>query len=103
MGIGYALLEEMHIDRGQVFNASFEDYKIPTACDLPQNIETLFVEKPHPEGPFGAKGMAEPAIAPTAAAIANAIFDAIGIRIKEVPLKPERVLEVLNKMMKARA
>jgi CO/xanthine dehydrogenase Mo-binding subunit len=100
MGIGYALFEELNMNHGQIFNASFEGYKMPTACDLPQNIESLFVERAHPEGPYGAKGMAEPALAPTAAAIANAICDATGIRVKEVPLKPERILALLNKRMK---
>lgn len=103
MGIGYSLFEELNMNRGQILNPSFEGYKMPTACDLPQNIETLFVERAHPEGPYGAKGMAEPALAPTAAAIANAICDATGIRVKEVPLKPERIFEALNKMMKAGA
>jgi CO/xanthine dehydrogenase Mo-binding subunit len=97
MGIGNALLEEINIDDGQVFNPSFESYKIPTSCDLPQDVETLFVEKPHPEGPYGAKGMAEPAIAPTSAAIGNAIFDATGVRLNEVPFAPEKIVEALEK------
>jgi carbon-monoxide dehydrogenase large subunit len=102
MGVGYALLEELHIDEGQIFNPSFEGYKIPTSCDLPQNIATLFVERGHPEGPYGAKGMAEPAIAPTAAAISNAIFNAIGTRIKEVPFTAEKIHAAIVKLNKER-
>jgi len=96
MGVGNALYEKVDIRRGQIFNPSFESYGIPTSMDLPQNVETLFVEKAHPEGPFGAKGMAEPAAAPTAGAIGNAIFAATGVRIKEVPFTPEKVLMALE-------
>jgi CO/xanthine dehydrogenase Mo-binding subunit len=97
MGIGNALLETVEIHKGKIFNPSLESYKIPTSMDLPRDIRTLFVEKPHPEGPFGAKGMAEPAIAPTAAAIANAVFCATGVRIKDSPLTPDKVLRALEK------
>jgi CO/xanthine dehydrogenase Mo-binding subunit len=79
-------------------NPSFESYRIPTSGDLPQDVRIFFVEEPHPEGPYGAKGLAEPATAPTAAAIANALFNATGIRIREVPLTPEKVEAALEKM-----
>jgi CO/xanthine dehydrogenase Mo-binding subunit len=97
MGIGFALFEKLDIEEGQIMNPSLESYKVPTACDLPQNVSIFFVEEPHPEGPFGAKGLAEPATAPTAAAIANAIFDATGVRIREVPLTPEKIQMALEK------
>ena len=102
MGIGNALLETVEIHKGKTFNPSLEGYKIPTSLDLPPDIRTLFVEKPHPEGPFGAKGMAEPAIAPTAAAIANAVFSATGVRIKDSPLTPDKVYSALEKQSKQR-
>ena len=97
MGVGNALFEKVIIQEGQVFNPTYESYRIPTSLDLPRNVETLFVEAKHPEGPYGAKGMAEPAIAPTAAAIANAVFDATGKRIKETPLTPEKIQSALQK------
>jgi carbon-monoxide dehydrogenase large subunit len=96
MGVGNALFERVDIRQGQIFNPSFESYGIPTSCDLPQNVETLFVEKLHPEGPFGAKGMAEPAAAPTAGAIGNAIFAATGVRMKEVPFTVEKIQNALE-------
>jgi CO/xanthine dehydrogenase Mo-binding subunit len=97
MGIGFALFEKLDIEEGQIMNPSLESYKVPTACDLPQNVSIFFVEEPHPEGPFGAKGLAEPATAPTAAAMANAVFDATGARIREVPLTPEKIQMALEK------
>jgi carbon-monoxide dehydrogenase large subunit len=100
MGIGYALYEKLNINRGQVFNPSLENYKIPTSRDLPQNVDTLFVETLHPEGPFGGKGMAEPAAAPTAAAIGNAIFNATGVRLKEIPLTAEKIQSAIEKLEK---
>lgn len=98
MGIGFALFEKVDIEEGQIMNPSLESYKIPTALDLPQDVRIFFVEEPHPEGPYGAKGLAEPATAPTAAAIANAIFDATGIRIREVPLTAEKIQVALEKI-----
>jgi carbon-monoxide dehydrogenase large subunit len=98
MGIGFALFEKVCIEDGQIMNPSLESYKIPTACDLPQNVSIFFVEEPHPEGPYGAKGLAEPATAPTAAAIGNAIFNATGIRIREVPLSAEKIQMALEKI-----
>lgn len=97
MGIGFALFEKVNIEEGQILNPSLESYKIPTVYDLPQDVSIFFVEEPHPEGPYGAKGLAEPATAPTAAAIANAIFDATGIRIREVPLTAEKIQAALEK------
>jgi carbon-monoxide dehydrogenase large subunit len=97
MGIGFALFEKVDIERGQILNPSLGSYSVPTALDLPQNVSIFFVEEPHPEGPYGAKGLAEPATAPTAAAIGNAIFNATGIRIREVPLTVEKIQMALEK------
>ncbi|MGH7845953.1 MAG: xanthine dehydrogenase family protein molybdopterin-binding subunit, partial [Candidatus Binatia bacterium] len=91
MGIGAALHEELVIDeKGKVRNPSFLDYHLVTSLDLPKMIP-IIVECPEPEGPYGAKGLGEPGLAPTPAAIGNAVADAIGTRIHELPLTPERV------------
>lgn len=95
-GIGYALLEGVQFKDGVMLNPCFLNYRIPTALDIPP-ITSLLVETIDPTGPFGAKGVAEPAMTPTAPAIANAIYDAIGVRIKTLPITPEKVLEGLRK------
>jgi CO/xanthine dehydrogenase Mo-binding subunit len=95
-GIGYALLEDIVRQDGKVINDDFTDYRMPTICDMP-NISTEFVEFPDPSGPFGAKGLGEITLVPTAAAIANAIYDAVGIRLNELPFKPEKILRALKR------
>src|SRR5207237_4410668 len=80
----------MYDDKGRLMNASLLDYRKLTAADLP-NIETIIVEKPSPAGPFGARGVGEPPIVPAPAAIANAIEDATGVRLTELPMTPERI------------
>lgn len=93
-GVGYALAEEMIYEKGKLLNPNFRDYKILTARDaLP--VEPVLVETDDPAGPFGAKGIGEPGLVPTAPAIANAIFNAVGVRINKLPIKPEDVLEAL--------
>jgi len=99
MGVGTALFEKMELEEGRVKNRSFADYKIPSALDAPEMI-SIIVEEPHSQGPYGAKGMGEPALAPTAAAIANAIYAAVGVRIKDLPITPEKILEALKKGQK---
>ena len=97
-GIGIALWEEMiYDDDGRLRNPSLLDYRLPTAMDVP-NIETKIVEVPSDDGPYGAHGVGEPSIIPGAAAVANAIEDAIGVRITEAPITPERVLRALGKI-----
>ncbi len=94
MGIGYALMEKLISDKGKIQNVTFLDYKIPTALDLPDNFLIHFVETMDKEGPFGAKGIGEPGLVPTAPAVANAIYDATGIRLRKLPMDGERfVLE----------
>ncbi len=91
MGIGSALHEEMVIDKtGKVRNPSFLDYHLVTSLDVPKMIP-IIVECPEPEGPYGAKGLGEPGLAPTPAAIGNAVADAFGVRVYDLPLKPENV------------
>ena len=91
MGIGAALHEQLVIDdSGKVRNPSFLDYHLLTSLDLPKIIP-IIVECAEPEGPYGAKGLGEPVLAPTPAAIGNAVADALGTRIYDLPLIPERV------------
>jgi CO/xanthine dehydrogenase Mo-binding subunit len=94
--VGIALWEEVLYDeQGQVRNASLLDYRMPTAADVPM-IETILVEAPGGEGPYGAKGVGEPPIIPPVAAVANAVAAAIGHRIYDLPITPERVWRALN-------
>jgi CO/xanthine dehydrogenase Mo-binding subunit len=95
MGLSNALFEEFKMEKGQILNDSLADYKLATFLDLPEIIPIL-IEVGHKEGPFGAKGIGEPAAAATAPAIANAIFNAVGIRIKDLPITPEKVLAALR-------
>ncbi len=99
MGIGYALTEQLVLKNGKVINPDFRDYKILTAADIP-NIEAVVVETDDPSGPFGAKGIGEPGLVPTAPAIANAVYDAVGVRIKDLPITPEKVLAALKEKTK---
>ena len=96
MGLGYALTEELLVEEGRVLNPDFLDYRLFTSADMPR-IETIIVETDDPQGPFGAKGVGEMGGTPTAAAIANAIYDAVGVRLTELPMTPERVLAALDK------
>lgn len=103
MGIGSALHEEMVIDEsGKVRNPSFLDYHLVTSLDTPELI-SIIVECAEPEGPYGAKGLGEPGLAPTPAAIGNAVADALGVRVYDLPLKPENVYWALQKKNKKNA
>jgi CO/xanthine dehydrogenase Mo-binding subunit len=95
-GIGYALLEDLKWEKGKMLNAGFRDYKLPTFSEL-FPMRTMLVESVDPDGPFGAKGVAEAAIVPTAAAVSNAVHDAIGVRIHSLPITPEKVLQALSR------
>ncbi|MHB1167491.1 MAG: xanthine dehydrogenase family protein molybdopterin-binding subunit [Carboxydocellales bacterium] len=99
MGLGYALTEELLVEQGRVRNPSFLDYRIFTAKDMIP-VESVIVETGDPEGPFGAKGLGETSLIPTAAAIANAVEDAIGVRITSLPITPEKVLRALSAQKK---
>ena len=98
-GIGFALMEAYAYKDGKVLNPNFGDYRMPTVKDIPlvENIKTILVETDDPEGPFGAKGVGELSLNPTAAAIANAIYDAVGVRVKDLPILPEKVYEGLKR------
>jgi CO/xanthine dehydrogenase Mo-binding subunit len=94
--VGMALWEEVVYDEeGQVCNPSLSDYHMPTAADMPM-IETIIVEAPGGDGPYGAKGVGEPPMIPPVTAVANAIAAAVGTRIYDLPITPERVWRALN-------
>ncbi len=100
-GIGYALMEQVIRDEnGKVLNDGFLDYKIPNIGDVPE-IEAICIESLGTNGPFGAKGIGEPGLVPTAPAIANAIYDATGVWLRELPMTPERVLRALEEAKKS--
>ena len=95
--MGQAMSEEVRYHEGLLINNSFLDYKIPTSLDTPP-IHTNIVETIDPEGPFGAKECGEGAIHPVLPAIANAIFNAVGVRVTKLPIKPEDILNELNRI-----
>jgi len=94
-GLGSAIFEELIIDNGVVKNPNFVDYKIPTSDDMPEMIVS-FIENEEETGPFGARGVAEPCMVPTPPAIANAVFDALGVRITTLPITAEKILKALK-------
>jgi CO/xanthine dehydrogenase Mo-binding subunit len=96
MGLGECLFEEVKFDsRGRIVNASLGEYRIPTALDMP-NVKSIIVESNEPNGPYGAKEVGEGAIMPTIPAILNAIYDATGVRITELPATSERLFMAMN-------
>jgi len=96
-GLATALYEDIRYSRkGKLLNANFTDYKIPTAMDGPDEIVPIIVEVPQPDGPFGARGVAEHTMIPAAAMVANAVEDAIGLRMKSLPITAEKVALELN-------
>ena len=96
-GLGSALWEGFRFDAaGRFLNPSFVDYKIPTAKDIPQKTEQIFIETPQPGGPYGARGVAEHPMISVPSAIGNALYDALGIEFDRLPLDPERVLLALR-------
>jgi len=96
-GIGFALSEEILFDEGTQLNPGLRDYKIPTAMETPE-LDVIIVNNYDPTGPFGAKGVGEPTSVPTAPAILNAIYDAVGVRIYSLPATPEKILKALDEI-----
>lgn len=94
-GLGYALTEEMLYDEGRLTTPSFSEYLMPTSMDMPY-VESIILESRSGIGPFGAKGIGEPSMTPVAPAVANAIADAIGVRVFEMPITPERIWRALD-------
>jgi len=90
-GISSALFEELQLKNGVVQNPSFVDYRIATSTDIPKELQSIIVEVPQDDGPWGARGIGEHSMVPTAPAIANAIYDAVGIRMDGPPFTAEKV------------
>jgi 4-hydroxybenzoyl-CoA reductase subunit alpha len=99
MALGYVLTEEVRIENGIVLNPSLVDYKILSALDMPQT-QSIIVETNDPIGPYGAKEAGEGLTLPTAPAVINAIYDAVGIRIHDLPATPEKIIKALNEKKK---
>jgi CO/xanthine dehydrogenase Mo-binding subunit len=95
MHLGLTMFEEMIFDEGQLVNGSLLDYQVASFKDMPQSVQPIVVQVPHEDGPFGAKGAGETGALTVAPAIANAIEDAVGVRIRDLPITPERVLRAL--------
>ena len=96
-GVGYALMEELRIEEGRVATLSFADYKIPTIKDIP-DMRTVLLESESGSGPYKTKAIGENPIGPVAAAIANAVEDAVGVRIRDLPITAEKVYRALRHM-----
>jgi len=96
-GLGTALWEEVKFaEDGRILNPNFTDYKIPTALDVPREMHPIIVEVPQPDGPFGARGIAEHTMIPVMPAVANAVENALGVRIKNPPLTAEKIIKALK-------
>ena len=95
-GIGQALFEDLIYENGQLLNPNLVDYRLPRFRDVPLNFETIILEEGGGSGPYGAKGMGEGGILAVAPAICNAVFDATGVRIQEVPIKGEKLLNAMQ-------
>lgn len=93
--VGQALMENFELDNGKTSSGNLAKYILPTSLDVPK-VKTKIVEDPDPLSPLGAKGIGEPAMVPTAPAIMNAIYDAVGVRIKSLPATPEKILSALR-------
>jgi CO/xanthine dehydrogenase Mo-binding subunit len=94
--IGQALMEEYKLDGGRTSTSGLAKYILPTSLDVPQ-VNTVIIEDPDPIGPLGVKGVGEPAMVPTIPAVMNAIYDAVGVRITELPATPEKVLMAIRR------
>lgn len=95
MALGYILFEDLNLVKGRMKNMKFSKYLIPTAMDMIE-VEDIIVEDPETTAPFGAKGIGEPVMIPVGPAILNAIYDAVGVRITELPATPERLIKAIQ-------
>ncbi|MGH7823564.1 MAG: xanthine dehydrogenase family protein molybdopterin-binding subunit [Candidatus Binatia bacterium] len=101
-GIGHTLMEEMIYEDGQLLNPNLIDYRVPTFENLPKKFSTYLIENGNGPGPFGAKGMGEGGLLPVASAVANAVRQAVGVRIQDLPLTPPKVWRALQKKRQAK-
>lgn len=98
MGVGIGLYEEILLKDGVITNPNFTDYRMPAFGQMPtnENTKVMFSPAPHKDGPYGAKGFSEGALAGMEPAIANAVYRAVGVRIKDLPITAEKVLKALK-------
>jgi CO/xanthine dehydrogenase Mo-binding subunit len=96
MALGQTFYESLNFDNGQLVNPNLIDYILPSFGEIPDEMEDILVETPVKDGPFGARGTGETSITPPSPAVANAIYDAAGIRIHDLPITPEKVLRALR-------
>jgi len=97
-GLGSTLFEGLRFDDdGHLLNGSFTDHKIPTAKDIPRRMQQIFIETPQPDGPYGARGIAEHPMISVPSAVANALYDALGIDFNTLPLTSERVYRAIHR------
>lgn len=97
MGLGHTLFEQLEYDHdGQLLNPNLMDYRVPLCPDLPEEVECVLIENGDGPGPYGAKGLGESGTIPFAPSVGNALFEATGVRVRELPLTPERVWHALR-------
>ncbi|MCR4314855.1 MAG: xanthine dehydrogenase family protein molybdopterin-binding subunit [Planctomycetes bacterium] len=96
MGLGQALTEQLVYQKGMLLNGNLTDYRVVDSITMPE-VDVIIVESQDPEGPFGAKECGEGALAPIIPAVANAVYDAVGVRVRELPMTPDKILELLEK------
>jgi len=101
-GIGHTTMEEMVYEDGQLLNGNLVDYRVPTFDSLPKKFSTILIENGNGPGPFGAKGMGEGGLLPVASAVANAVSQAVGVRIQNLPLTPPRVWQAIQERQQSR-
>jgi CO/xanthine dehydrogenase Mo-binding subunit len=94
-GFGFAMMEDLPDEGGKILTANLGEYKLPNVCDVPSH-ETVYVRDSAGPGPFNAKPIGEHGAIPTAAAIANAVYDAVGVQIKNLPITAEKVYRAMN-------
>ena len=99
-GMGYGLTEEVILEKGVTLTPSLSEYLLPTSMDAP-DVQTILIESGDGVGPFGAKGVGEPSVCSVAPAICNAVCDAIGVRIFDLPLTPEKIFRALKEKRKS--
>jgi CO/xanthine dehydrogenase Mo-binding subunit len=95
-GVGYAVMEDVILEKGVTLTPSYSEYLVPTSLDV-VDVNKVMIESGGGIGPFGAKGIGEPSMTSIPAAIANAVYDALGVRIFDLPLTPERIVNALKK------
>ena len=98
MGFGHALFEETIYQEGQLQNGDAFQYRLPVMKDIPEVFYSSMLEKEDGPGPFGSKGMSQTSIVTVAPAIGNAVYDALGVRVRSLPITPEKILRALGKI-----